>query len=65
MCIYTPDLGVADKMKISVSSRNSTARIDLMLEQCSQNKAVISKINVLIQVYSDVSLSEKRINNLI
>jgi len=60
----------ADKMRMSESSQNSAARVNLVLDQCLHNKAfemvcVYCKINVLLQFYSDVSLSEKRINNLI
>jgi len=41
MCIYTPDMVSADKMRISESSQNSAARIwvNLILDQCLQNKA--------------------------
>ena len=57
-------------MRTSESSQNSTARVNLVLDQCLQNKAsetvlIYCKINVLLQCYSDASLSEKRINNLI
>jgi len=70
MCIYTPDMVLADKMRMSESSQNSAARVNLILDQCLQNKAsetvlFLCVINVQLQFYSDVSLSEKRINNLI
>jgi len=41
MCIYTPDMVLADKMRISESRQNSTARkwVNLILHQCLQNKA--------------------------
>jgi len=51
-------------MRMSVSSQKSTAQVDLMLEQSLQ-KAFKRHINVLLPGYSDVSVSEKRINNLI
>jgi len=52
------------------SSQNSAARVKLILDQCLQNKEfetvyIYFKINVLLQYYSDVSSSEKRINSLI
>ena len=55
---------------MSESSQNSAARVKLILDQCLQNKAfatvyIYCKINVLLQCYSDVSSSEKRINNLV
>ena len=57
---------------MSKSSKNSAARlwVNLILDQCLQNKAfetveIYRKINVIFQFYSDVSMSEKRINNLI
>jgi len=60
------------KMRMSKSSKNSAARlwVNLILDQCLQNKAfetveIYRKINVIFQFYSDVSMSEKRINNLI
>ena len=53
MCIYTPELVETDKMRMSVSSQKSTAQVDLMLEQSLQN-AFKSKVNVLLQGYSDV-----------
>jgi len=61
---------LADKMRISESSQNSTTKINLILDQCLQNRAfemveIYCKINVLLQFYSDVSLREKRIYNLI
>jgi len=60
---------LADKMRMSESSQNSAAHlwVNLILDQCLQNKAfeIYYKINVLLQFYSDVSLSEKLINNLI
>jgi len=39
MCIYTPDMVLADKMRMSESSQNSAARVILILDQCRQNKA--------------------------
>jgi len=41
MCIYTPDMVLADKMRMSESSQNSAARlwVNLILDQCLQNKA--------------------------
>jgi len=63
---------LADKMRMSESSQNTTARlwVNLILDQCLQNKEfetvlIYCKLNVLLQFYSDLSLSEKRINNLI
>jgi len=60
------------KMRMSESSKSSAARlwVNLILDQCLQNKAfetvaIYCKINVILQFYSDVSMSEKRINNLI
>jgi len=56
---------------MSESSQNSAARVRLILDQCLQYIAfetvyIYCKINVLLQCYtSDVSSSEKRINNLI
>jgi len=59
-------------MRMSESSKNSAARlwVNLILDQCLQNKAfetveIYCKINVILQFYSDVSMSKKRINNLI
>jgi len=61
---------LADKMRMSESSQNSTIQINLILDQCLQNRAfamveIYCKVNVLLQFYSDVSLREKRIYNLI
>ena len=41
MCIYTPDMILADKMRMSESSQNSAACLfaNLFLDQCLQNKA--------------------------
>ena len=41
MCILTPDMVFADKMRMSESSQNSAARlwVNLILDQCLQNKA--------------------------
>jgi len=39
MCIYTPDMVLADKMRMSESSQNSAARVNLILVQYLQNKA--------------------------
>jgi len=41
MCIYTPDMVLADKMRMSESSQNSAARLwaNLILIQCVQNKS--------------------------
>ena len=54
---------------MSESSQNGAARVKLILEQCLQNKAfatvyIFCKINVLLQCYSDVCSSEKRMNNI-
>jgi len=40
MCIYTPDMVLVDKMRMSESSQNSAARlwVNLILGQCLQNK---------------------------
>ena len=61
---------LANKIRMSESSNNSTTQINLILDQCLQNKEfemveICCKINVLLQFYSDVSLREKRIYNLI
>jgi len=40
MCIYTPDMVLADKMRMSESSQNSVALVNLNLDQCLQNKAL-------------------------
>jgi len=39
MCIYSPDIVLTDKMRMSESSQNSAARVNLILDQCLQNKA--------------------------
>jgi len=41
MCIYTPYMVWADKMRMRESSQNSAARllVNLILDQCLQNKA--------------------------
>jgi len=70
MCIYTPDMVLADQMRISKSGQNSAEGVNLILDRCLQNKAfetvyIYCKRNVLLQCYSDVSSSEKRINNLV
>ena len=40
MCIYTPDMVLADTMRINESSQNSATRVNLIkiLVQCLQNK---------------------------
>jgi len=60
-----------DKMRMIESSQNSATRlwVNLILHQCLQNKAfekvlIYCKKIMLLQFYSDVSLSEKHINNL-
>jgi len=55
---------------MSESSQNSATRVKLILDQGLQNKAfetvyMYCKIHVLLQCYSGVSSSEKRIINLI
>jgi len=40
MCIYTPDIVLANKMRMSESSQKSAARVNLILDQCLQNKAL-------------------------
>jgi len=70
MSMYTPDIVLCALTRMSECSQNIGARVKLILDQCLQNKAfetgyIYCKINVLLQCYSDVSSSEKRINNLI
>ena len=53
---------------MSESSQKSAARVKLILDQCLQKKRLqrfifIAK-NMLLQCYSDVSSSEKRIKKL-
>jgi len=38
MCICTPDIVLTGKMRISESSQNSAARVNLILDQCLQKK---------------------------
>ena len=38
MCIYIPDIVLANKIRMSESSNNSTTQINLILDQCLQNK---------------------------
>jgi len=58
---------LVDKMRMSESSQNGAARVNLILDQCLQNKAFetgfFGKINVVhvLQFYSDFSLGWKRI----
>jgi len=70
MCMYTLKRVMADKMRMSESSEKSVTWVNLSLDQYLQNKAfetvlIYCKMNVLLQFYSDVPLSEKRIDNLI
>jgi len=39
MCIFTPDMVLADKMRMSKTSQNSAALVNLILDQCLQNQA--------------------------
>jgi len=39
MYICSPDMVMADKMRVSESSQNSATRGNLLLDQCLQNKA--------------------------
>jgi len=41
MCIYTSNMVLGDKMRMSESSQNNTARlwVNLILNQCLQKKA--------------------------
>jgi len=55
---------------MSESCQNNATRVNLILDQCLQNKAfeivlIYCTISVLLQLYSDDSMREKRINNLI
>jgi len=47
--IYTPDMVLADKMRMSESSQNSAARlfVNLVLYYCLQNKPFVMVLNLL------------------
>jgi len=72
MCIYvyTLDIVFNDLRECVSLVKKSAARVKLILDQCLQNKAfatvyIYCKINMLLQCYSDVTSSAKRINNII
>ena len=39
MHIYTPDMVLGDLIRMSESSQNSATQVNLILDQCLQNKA--------------------------